>query len=266
MARQPQESQRLGDNMLGQNANRGTHEVIYSGANIRAYAVIKPWRHETLSDVPPAFFVLGEIATIAYSTYRDTGKVRALGHIAPKNFTMGQRTVAGSIIFTVFNKDPLYKFLTLGKDFGARELSSNQVIPKTIQAGVSGPSMAITQDEDPTFKSQVFRYIQADQLPPFDVHLIHANEEGDMSYMTIRGIKIFTEGRVMSIEDLFTEKTCQYLARDTTPLVPLREHVQLTHGDGSLVDEYYQKPRTFDDLTSGEEAQEILIHTRNVFK
>lgn len=51
--------------------------------------------------------VFGEIQTISYSIYRPTTPVYTLGRINPKGVVKGQRTIAGSIIFTVFDRHVL---------------------------------------------------------------------------------------------------------------------------------------------------------------
>lgn len=128
---------------------------------------------------------LAEIQTLTVSTSREKVPVRALGHVYPKGFTRGPRMIAGSMIFTVFNKHVLYSMLQSANgevDFG-------------------GASTALL-----------------DQLPPFDITIAFANEYGAISRMAILGCEFVNEGQTMSIEDIFLENVTQFVARDVDPM------------------------------------------------
>lgn len=133
--------------------------------------------------------ILGELSTISYSIHRENVPLRAIGHVSPLGFTKGPRTIAGSMIFTVFNEYAFYRL---------QEWSA-----------VLGQGL----------------YPLADMLPPFDIVISFANEYGAASKMRIQGISIIDEGQTMSIEDLVTEQTYQYMARAITPLVRQRVRV-----------------------------------------
>ena len=53
-----------------------------------------------------------------------------------------------------------------------------------------------------------------DQLPPIDLTIVFANEYGSISRMGIYGVEFVNSGMVMSIEDLLTEETVNFVARD----------------------------------------------------
>lgn len=98
-------------------------------------------------------------------------------------------TIAGSMIFTVFNIYPFYRLAQY------KEL---------VRAG--------------TGQSPLFPL--ADMLPPFDVVLTFSNEYGQFARMKITGMVIVDEGGVMSIEDLITESTFTFMANGIIPLTP----------------------------------------------
>lgn len=133
--------------------------------------------------------VLGELSTISYSIHRENVPVRTLGHVSPIAFTKGPRTIAGSMIFTVFNQYAFYR----------------------LEQWASVMNQGL--------------YPLADMLPPFDVIITMTNEYGAASKMRIQGITIIDEGQTMSIEDLVTEQTYQYMARGLTPLVKQRVYM-----------------------------------------
>lgn len=122
--------------------------------------------------------VIGNVTTITYSTSRAKGIVLPLGRISPKAITKGPRVVAGTIIFTVFDKHVV-----------------NRLREKLAWMGD-------------------IRDLKPDDLPPFDIIITMANEYGAACKLIIYGVTIHDEGQVMSIEDLFTENVWSYVARD----------------------------------------------------
>ena len=128
---------------------------------------------------------LGELQTISISVYRDKKEVRALGCVGPKGVTRGPRIIAGSMIFTTFNKHVFDEIMT----------------------------MHASEFDGANYTTSI-----SDQLPPLDVTIVFANEYGHLSRMAIYGLEIQSEGIVLSIEDIMTETTMQFLARDFDPM------------------------------------------------
>lgn len=124
-------------------------------------------------------YALGELQTISYSIHMDRQPVRAIGNINVKDYVMGPRTIAGSLVFAVFNKHFANKMM---KDIGD---STN-------------PGYAFLIDE----------------IPPFDIVISAANEYGLRSRMVIYGVRLVNEGQVMSVNDVYTENTYQFVATD----------------------------------------------------
>jgi hypothetical protein len=56
-----------------------------------------------------------------------------------------------------------------------------------------------------------------DELPPFNLIIIAANEYGAVSHMTVEGIAFTDEAGIVSINDIITETQTSYLARDVKP-------------------------------------------------
>lgn len=127
-----------------------------------------------------ALHVLGDVQTITYSIHRDKGAVRVLGKSFPKGFTRGQYTIAGSLIFNVFDRRALY------------DLSNKLDGQISLAAG----------------------------LPGFDLILYFTNEYGEESTLIIYNIQIMDEGQSHSIEDVYIENTMSYIASDITLLTP----------------------------------------------
>lgn len=132
---------------------------------------------------------IGEAQTVTYSLFRPVEPVYVLGDARPNGFVRGQRTIAGSIIFTVFDRNVL-----LNAFYNAySKYTGSEVINK--------------------------EYL-TDELPPFDIHLTFMNEYGVSAALVIYGCHVPSEGQVHSVEDMITESTIQYVARDMTLMRP----------------------------------------------
>lgn len=128
--------------------------------------------------------ILADIQTLSYSIYREKYPVRALGYGYPKSFCRGPRTISGSMIFTLFDKQILHEVMQRVKPDTQSDLST----------------------------------VLIDQLPRFDITMTFSNEYGSASSMIIHGVEIISEGTTMSIEDLLTENVVEYLAQDISPM------------------------------------------------
>ena len=142
--------------------------------------------------------VFGELQTLSYSIHRDKFPVRTLGHINPRDFVYGGRTIAGSMIFTVFDRHIL------------KNAIATSFSPK------NNPYEINKSDYD-----EMMHRMVTDEMPLFDVTLTFHNEYGQASSMSILGVTIVDEGQVMSIEDMMTETTCSYMALDIQLMYPL---------------------------------------------
>lgn len=125
---------------------------------------------------PP--ITIGECSTVTYSTLRDVKIVHTLGRINPRGFTKGQRIIAGTIIFTVFEQHAIHNIR-----------SQIDYLRKLTR-------------------------IKTDEVPPFDIVITAASEYGRASRAIIYGAVVLEEGMVMSVEDILTENTWTYIARD----------------------------------------------------
>lgn len=135
--------------------------------------------------------VLGNLETFSYSVFREKSPVRVLGKSHAKGYTSGGRSIAGSMIFVVFDKAPLYDVV--------REV--NYVRVPTDRKTSPLP----------------------DQLPPLDLILIFHNEYGHQSIMRLYAVEFQQEGQVHSINDLYSENTMQYVAQDIDELINYNE-------------------------------------------
>lgn len=157
--------------------------------------------------------ILGNLETFSYSIFREKYPVRTLGRINNKGFTYGSRTIGGSLVFVQFDQNPLYG---LFKFFNER-----------------------------TDKTHRFSSPLADDVPPFDMLLIFNNEYGASSVIRLYAVEIMQEGSVISINDIYSENTMQFIARDMDPMVSGSDEGSWKHllyrkmVEGKLIDNYY---------------------------
>lgn len=123
--------------------------------------------------------IVGELQTISYSMYNEKMPVRVLGDMNMKSVVFGNRTIAGSMVFTVFDRHWAHKMM----DEYLRHVGSNA-------------------------------HILTDELPPINITISMCNEYGDKSRLAIYGVTFVMEGQTMSVQDMYTENTFQYMAKD----------------------------------------------------
>lgn len=157
---------------MAKKITKSKYEKTYNSfAGTDIVAVITPSSGKSIT--------LGELQTISYSVFRSTSPVFALGRINAKGVVRGARTIAGSLIFTVFDRHVLYQ---------------------------------VMQEYDDINKS--------DEIPAFDVTINFMNEYGESSQLTLYGVHLMSEGQTMSVEDMITENTMEFIAMDIDTMTP----------------------------------------------
>lgn len=168
----------------------------YSGADIKA----------TFGNL-----VIGELQSITYSVTREKAPIFTLGDPNPRSFSRGKRGIAGSLVFTVFDRDAL----TAVKDGSKVYRSGFNSSGKFTGEGLN----SVHQDVDTTMSDNIQRWTKAskphytDEIPPFDITITFLNEYGHASQMSIYGVEITNEGMGLSVDDITTEKACTFVAR-----------------------------------------------------
>jgi hypothetical protein len=135
--------------------------------------------------------IFGELSQISYSVFREKVPVRALGRVSMKGYTRGMRTITGILNFTVFDESIVYRCMEEIKAAGYRMLM--------------------------------------DEMPLFDVTVSMANEAGSRSKMSLYGVSTFTEGMVMSVDDLLTQNVMEFYALDIDPMHRTNEEKPLQY-------------------------------------
>lgn len=124
--------------------------------------------------------LLGSLSTISYSMMRDKKPVPIIGQVNVGGFTRGMRIYAGTMIFTMINQHWI----------------------SDLREHVSWlRNLNVTK---------------VDELPLFDLMIVCANEYGAAMQMFIYGVDLTDEGQILSVEDILTENTFSFVARDIT--------------------------------------------------
>jgi len=185
----------------------------YSGCDI--YAIANVFDASATEGEKYKQLILGNIQTLTFSTHREKFPARALGHVGARGYTRGPRTIGGTMIFTVFDKSVLSELIQL----------DNMVEVSSTDSG-RGKEAGITN------------IVLLDQIPPFDISILFANETGSVSRMAIYGAELVNEGQTMSVEDLVTEAVVSYVARHIDPMSSLLEPGERIHlgdqGEGPI--------------------------------
>lgn len=140
----------------------------------------------------PTSKVLAEIQSLSWSTHRDKSQVRFLGSVYPRGITRGPRSIAGTMIFTIFHEHVFHEIMALN----LRQYNTG------------------TSDYD----KFTYTTMLIDQLPPVDISMVFANEYGAISHMGLFGVEFFQEGGTFSVQDIYSENVIHYIARDIDPM------------------------------------------------
>lgn len=176
--------------------------------------------------------VIGSLQSITYSVTREKAPVYVMGRADPASFSRGKRGIAGSMVFSVFDRDffnklkqgnVLAQYASFKANNSAYAAASVAEWEETMQGIVDGNDT--TANQPVLFEKLEAMY--ADQIPPFDVVINMINEYGQAASMAINGVEILNEGSGMSIDDITTDKACTFVARGITHLTPL------TNADGT---------------------------------
>ena len=166
-------------------ASMGRAEVppsSFSGTDCHITAFVPP--DKSANPEAKAYKKFGEITTITMSSHRGVMPVRALGEHWVRDYTRGTRTVAGTLVFSVLEKDVFADLYQLDKREG------NSPYPPFI-----------------------------DQIPPFTIGIHALTEFGQEASMFIWGVQLSNWGMAVSTEDLYIECTYSYVAKWVTPFL-----------------------------------------------
>lgn len=146
---------------------------------------------------------LATLSMVSLSTHRDGFPVTSLGNVGPRGFTRGHRLAAGTLVFSVFERSAFTK------------LMNPLEAPK-------GYTSTASREKRTEIKS-AFYNMHADELPPFDIHMIYTTPEGLQCYEALLGVIIVDQGSVRSMDLIQIQESYAYMATDHIPIQRLEE-------------------------------------------
>lgn len=174
--------------------------------------------------------IIGELQGITYSITREKAPVYTMGSAEPRSFSRGKRGIAGTLVFTVFNRDALLKELVTDDEktwihkFKANDKKSlsegsyNEFISiddwdkymsdlassEGVSQGIAGKQSKLSTKAKPKY---------ADEILPFDITITFANEYGQKANVVIYGVELLNEGTGYSIDSISSERAYTFVAR-----------------------------------------------------
>lgn len=163
---------------------------------------------------------IGALSGITFSVTREKAPIYTMGSPNPRSFSRGKRGIAGSLIFTVFDRPALYTMLeknyTNNKPMDFYTRAHNTLPGDTNALGRGIPGLEGGNNWTRDVQKKVPYY--ADQIPPFDITITFVNEYGNAAVRSIYGVELLNEGSGASMDDIVIEETMTYVARELGPM------------------------------------------------
>lgn len=173
--------------------------------------------------------MLGSVQGVSYAVQREKAPVYVLGRVDPLSFSRGKRGIAGTLITLMLDahlikneNEPFagMSFIADNDELIANPTDLNQATDLADLATV-GDANFDESDLGGNFTSMAPWYV--DQIPPFDIVIVAANEYGKAATMRIYGVEILNEGSGFSIDDIVIENQMTYVCRTILPWQKLGE-------------------------------------------
>jgi hypothetical protein len=173
--------------------------------------------------------VIGTLQGISWSVTREKAPIYTMGDPDPRAFARGKRGIAGSLVFIQFDRHALLSEMSLARFWADKDslkpdgLEINPVGGPAARQGLGPAATAFEQESsfgdssDPRDDQAAVTPWFSDQIPPFDITLVAANEYGAAATMRIYGVEILNEGSGVSIDDIVLEQQMTYVCRTIQP-------------------------------------------------
>lgn len=168
---------------------------------------------------------IGQLQAISYAVQREKAPIYVMGRVDPLSFSRGKRGIAGTIITLMLDQHILFD--TTGPFSAMRVILDNDEIYPSVASpltedvtdlgleALDSTSTFSASDVSASYTATAAWYV--DQLPPFDVVIVAANEYGNAAQMRIYGVEILNEGTGFSIDDMVIENQMTYVCRTILP-------------------------------------------------
>lgn len=161
---------------------------------------------------------IGALSGITWSVTREKAPIYTMGSANPRSFSRGKRGIAGSLIFTVFDRPALYVMLEKHKSDNDESMKYWTRVSNLLPNLGALEHRGILPEGEQTMEVRADFPYYADQIPPFDVSITFANEYGQQAQRSIYGVEIMNEGSGASMDDIVIEETMTFVARELGPM------------------------------------------------
>ena len=124
------------------------------------------------------------LSVLALSEHVDTYPVTSLGQKGLNGFTRGHALTAGSLGFTIFDRDPWWEVITLYDEW----------INNSIDKSITRPH----------------------NLPPFDLLINFVNDAGDLAEITIRSVVLVDGSQSMGVDTIKMTQAYSFICKGAT--------------------------------------------------
>lgn len=160
--------------------------------------------------------VIGELQGVSFTVSREKAPIYTMGRVDPRAFCRGKRGIAGSLIFTVFDRHALLESLGEQAIFWA----DTEEITATNQRRSDG--FTVEPQAGRGSSERIGSVVPArpwyeDQIPPFSIVLVGFSEYGHHMEMQVRGVEILNSGQGISVDDLMIDQQMTFVATDIIP-------------------------------------------------
>lgn len=170
--------------------------------------------------------IVGTLQAISYAVQREKAPIYVMGRVDPLSFSRGKRGIAGTMISLMLDQHLVKHEAFAQQKFVADkdEIYAAPVPLKDVSTDLAQPDLVDPNDANIDIAGQglqdaweVRSAWYVDQILPFDVVIVAANEYGQAATMRIYGIEILNEGSGFSIDDIVIENQMTYVARTILP-------------------------------------------------
>ena len=164
---------------------------------------------------------LGALQAISYAVQREKAPIYVMGRVDPLSFSRGKRGIAGTIITLMLDQHVIKSTPFSDMRFVA---DNDEIYPSVADLNQAQDTRDLEELGNVDFSAgdisdnyTVTSAWYVDQIPPFDVVIVAANEYGQAATMRIYGIEILNEGSGFSIDDIVIENQMTYVCRTILP-------------------------------------------------
>lgn len=166
---------------------------------------------------------IAEAQGITYTIQREKVPLYIMGRVDPIQYSRGKRGIAGSMVYLTFDRAALAFSMRNQAQYWARleEVYTFDSANTQEKLNETNREKLLDNFSLPT-GVVVARANYADQIPPFNVVLVAANEYGGGATMSIVGAEIVNDGSSISIDDPVIDQSMTYVARRINSWEPLK--------------------------------------------